>query len=107
MERIMESMGGGVKAERVLQVNLAHPVIASLGTADDERFSDMVTVLYNEALLAEGYRTEQDFIPALNRVLEYGAAAAVKAAPAKTAAKKPAAKKPASTAAKKPDGADE
>lgn len=92
-----------------------------MGTADDERFSDMVTVLYNEALLAEGYRTEQDFIPALNRVLEYGAAAAVKAAPAKTAAKKPAtaakktasatkkpaAKKPASTAAKKPDGADE
>ena len=120
MERIMESMGGGVKAERVLQVNLAHPVIAALETADAERFSDMVTVLYNEALLAEGYKTEQDFIPALNRVLEYGAAASVRAAPAKTtvkkpaaaakktaAAKKPAAKKPASTAAKKPDGADE
>lgn len=121
MERIMESMGGGVKAERVLQVNLAHPVIAALETADAERFSDMVTVLYNEALLAEGYKTEQDFIPALNRVLEYGAAASVRAAPAKTTAKKPAAaakktaatakkpaaKKPASTAAKKPDGADE
>jgi len=121
MERVMSAMGNSVKAERVLQVNVDHPAVKNLKKLEGNMFDDAVTVLYNEALLAEGYRTEQDFIPALNRVLEYGAAAAVKAAPAKTAAKKPAAaakktaaaakkpaaKKPASTAAKKPDGADE
>ena len=108
MERIMESMGGGVKAERVLQVNLDHPAVAALAAAAGDRFSDLATVLYNEALLAEGYKTEQDFIPALNRILgasavtEKSTAAAKK--PASTVTKKAsatAAKKPASTAVKK------
>ncbi len=70
MERVMDAMGGGIKAERVLQINFEHPVIRQLEKADDKRFSDMVTVLYNEALLAEGYRTEPDFIASVNRLLE-------------------------------------
>ncbi len=69
MERVMDAMGGGVKAERVLQVNLNHPVIAALETADEPTFSDTVTVLYNEALLAEGYKAEPEFLSALNRLL--------------------------------------
>ncbi|MBD5131112.1 MAG: molecular chaperone HtpG [Clostridiales bacterium] len=69
MERVMQAMGGAIKAERVLQVNLDHPVILGLETATDERFADVVTVLYNEALLAEGYKTEPEFLAALNRVI--------------------------------------
>ena len=69
MERIMDAMGGGIKAERVLQVNLDHPVIKMLDGLDDEKFKDAVTVLYNEALLAEGYKTEPEFISAINRMI--------------------------------------
>ncbi len=69
MERVMNAMGGGIKAERVLQINLDHPIISALDGVDGEKFDDTVTVLYNEALLAEGYRTEPEFLPALNRLL--------------------------------------
>ena len=35
----------------------------------DDRFADTVTVLYNEALLAEGIKTEPEFLAAINRLL--------------------------------------
>ena len=69
MERIMQAMGGGVKAERVLQVNMEHPVILGMEKLNDEQFADTVTVLYNEALIAEGYKTEPEFLAAINRLL--------------------------------------
>ncbi|MCH5351413.1 MAG: molecular chaperone HtpG [Clostridiales bacterium] len=76
MERVMSAMGGVVKAERVLQVNLTHPAIVALETADEDTFTDAVTVLYNEALLAEGYKTEPEFLSALNRIIVSGIGAA-------------------------------
>lgn len=85
MERIMDAMGGGIKAERVLQVNLDHPIILGMEVLSDEAFADTVTVLYNEALIAEGYKTEPEFLAAINRLLA--------PAEAKPAAKKSAAKK--------------
>lgn len=94
MERVMDALGGGIKAERVLQVNLDHPVVKALDGLNDERFEDTVTVLYNEALLAEGYKTEPDFLSALNRLLT-----SVSASGEKPAAK-PAAKTAAKTGAK-------
>lgn len=69
MERIMEAMGGGVKAERVLQVNMDHPIIMGMSSLSDEAFADTVTVLYNEALIAEGYKTEPEFLAAINRLI--------------------------------------
>lgn len=78
MERVMTALGGGIKADRVLQVNLDHPVIAALESADDARFDDTVTVLYNEALIAEGYKTEPEFLAAINRLLAFGGSAAPK-----------------------------
>ncbi|MDE5562284.1 MAG: molecular chaperone HtpG [Clostridiales bacterium] len=69
MERIMQAMGGGVKAERVLQVNMAHPIILGMENLTDGAFDDTVTVLYNEALIAEGYKTEPEFLAAINRLL--------------------------------------
>lgn len=69
MERIMEAMGGGVKAERVLQVNMDHPIIVGMEKLTEQAFDDTVTVLYNEALIAEGYKTEPEFLAAINRLL--------------------------------------
>lgn len=73
MERVMAQMGGAmgghIKAERVLQVNLDHPVVKSMDGMSDDRFADTVTVLYNEALLAEGIKTEPEFLAAINRLL--------------------------------------
>lgn len=113
MERVMDAMGGGIKAERVLQVNLDHPVIAALEKADDGRFSDMVTVLYNEALIAEGYKTEPEFLTAVNRLLAGADApkaevAAKKSTEIKQTEKKTAAKKTAekSTTVEKPKSGD-
>ncbi|MCH5165320.1 MAG: molecular chaperone HtpG [Clostridiales bacterium] len=89
MERVMEAMGGGgVKADRVLQVNLEHPIVRSMEGMDDADFADMVTVLYNEALLAEGYKPETEFLTALNRVLGGNAAVPKKPAANKAAPKK-------------------
>ena len=99
MERIMEAMGNAVKAERVLQVNLDHPAIKNLKTLPDDMFDDTVTVLYNEALLAEGYRTEPEFLPAMNRLLG-GLRGTEQAEPAKKPIKK-------KTAGAKPDAAVE
>lgn len=92
MERVMEAMGGGIKAERVLQVNLDHPVIVGLEGLSGEAFDDTVTVLYNEALIAEGYKTEPEFLAAINRLLAPNAPLGQKVASA--TARKPIAKKP-------------
>ncbi|MCX4313375.1 MAG: molecular chaperone HtpG [Clostridia bacterium] len=69
MERVMSAMGNSVKAERVLQVNVDHPAVKNLKKLEGNMFDDAVTVLYNEALLAEGYHTEPEFLPAVNRLL--------------------------------------
>ena len=102
MERIMEAMGGGVKAERVLQVNLDHPIVKSMDGMDDDKFADCVTVLYNEALIAEGYKTEPEFLSALNRLIGGASCqtenAKVCGGDKKQPRKKPAAKKAAQSA---------
>ena len=50
----------------------------ALPISDDARFDDTVTVLYNEALIAEGYKTEPEFLAAINRLLAFGGSAAPK-----------------------------
>ncbi|MCH5161730.1 MAG: molecular chaperone HtpG [Clostridiales bacterium] len=109
MERVMAAMGGAIKAERVLQVNLDHPVISSLDALSGEAFDDTVTVLYNEALLAEGYKTEPEFLPALNRLLAVNGGAHRDADAVKTAKATKTTSKSAKTAKPnaKDDGADE
>jgi len=63
MEKVLASMpvsDGAVKAERVLEINPAHPVfgvLAGLG-ADDARVAKYATLLYDQALLIEGLPVE-------------------------------------------------
>lgn len=101
MERIMDAMGGGVKAERVLQVNLQHPIIVGMDALSDDEFTDTVTVLYNEALIAEGYKTEPEFLAAINRLLAGGATVAPSGAPKQRSAASGGAKQKSGTSAKR------
>ena len=63
MEKVLSSMpvsDGTVKAERVLEINPAHPVftvLAKLGT-DDARVGKYANLLYDQALLIEGLPIE-------------------------------------------------
>jgi molecular chaperone HtpG len=59
MEKILQAMpdSGGVKADKVLEINVNHEVFKSLKAAhgsDNEKFGLYTTLLYNQALLIEG-----------------------------------------------------
>ncbi|HZG58262.1 molecular chaperone HtpG [Paenibacillus sp.] len=60
MEKVLNAMPNGgqdVKAEKVLEINVNHPVFASLKAAhasDKEKLSLYTNLLYNQALLIEG-----------------------------------------------------
>ncbi|MCI3922995.1 molecular chaperone HtpG [Paenibacillus sp. TRM 82003] len=59
MEKVLRSMpnGGDVKADKVLEINVNHPVFASLKAAqsgDPEKLRLYTALLYNQALLIEG-----------------------------------------------------
>ncbi len=63
MEKVLSSMpvsDGSVKAERVLEINPAHPVFQVLSTleASDERVKKYADLLYDQALLIEGLPIE-------------------------------------------------
>ncbi len=63
MEKVLSSMpvsDGTVKAERVLEINPAHPVFAVLATlgTDDARVAKYANLLYDQALLIEGLPIE-------------------------------------------------
>lgn len=64
MEKILSSMPGAensVKAQRVLEINPAHPVFQKLGSlfeTDKETVGKYAKLLYNQALLIEGLPVE-------------------------------------------------
>ncbi len=61
MEKVLNAMpNGGVKAQRVLEINIKHPVFEKLKSAenDKERLSKLTGVLYGCALLVEGMSVE-------------------------------------------------
>jgi len=75
MERVLQSQPGmedaPMKAERVLQLNVNHPVYAKLQQLDGEQMADYATLLYNQALLIEGYPVEDaaEFSNAICRLM--------------------------------------
>jgi molecular chaperone HtpG len=59
MEKILKAMPNGqdVKADKVLEINVNHPVFESLKSAhtgDQEKFGLYTNLLYSQALLIEG-----------------------------------------------------
>lgn len=61
MEKILGQMpNGGVKAQRVLEINIKHPLFEKLKAAQDDKdkLKKLTEVLYGCALLAEGMNVE-------------------------------------------------
>jgi molecular chaperone HtpG len=73
MRRIMEAAGQSVPdAKPIFEINPDHPLVQKLDQeADEERFSDFVSVLFDQACLAEGRQLEDpgSFTRRLNKLL--------------------------------------
>lgn len=75
MEKVLSKMPGNekVKAEKVLALNPEHPLIQRLqGEQNEENKKHLVSVLYNQARLLEGFAVENpaEFIKSLNALLK-------------------------------------
>ena len=61
MEKVLSRQMGatsGVKAQRVLEVNLAHPIYEKLKTASDTEIETLSKILYSQAILIAGLEVE-------------------------------------------------
>ena len=74
MRKIMEAAGQKPPGEskRIFEVNPMHPLIEKLGgETNEDRFSDLARLLYDQALLAEGSQLKEPatFVHRLNKLL--------------------------------------
>ncbi len=73
MRRIMEAAGQKVPDTKpVLELNPEHPLVTKLDSeSDEDRFSDLAHILFNQANLAEGGQLEDpaDYVRRLNKLL--------------------------------------
>jgi molecular chaperone HtpG len=73
LERLLKAAGQNAPASRpVFEINPGHPLVTRLrGESSDERFADWTTLLFDQAILAEGGALEDgaDFVHRLNGLL--------------------------------------
>ena len=75
MERVLQSQPGAeelpMKAERVLELNINHPIYAKLQAVEGDALKDYANLLYNQALLIEGFPVEDpvEFSNAICRLM--------------------------------------
>ena len=73
MRRMLEAAGQALpEAKRILEVNTNHPLIAKMDTqTDDDRFAEMVEVIYEQAQLAEGSQLQDPagYVERMNKLL--------------------------------------
>jgi len=75
MERVLQSQPGAeklpMKAERVLELNINHPVYTKLQGLEGDTLGDYANLLYNQALLIEGFPVEDpvEFSNAICRLM--------------------------------------
>lgn len=73
MQRILQAAGQEApKSQPIFEINPHHPLVERLkAETDDERFSEWVHILFDQAVLAEGGRLEDSaqFVQRLNRML--------------------------------------
>lgn len=78
LQRILKSAGQEVPpTQRILEINLEHPLLVRLTEEqDEERFGTLATVVYEQAVLAEGGRLEDaaGFVRRMNELLLASAA---------------------------------
>ncbi len=73
MRRIMEAAGQDVPHSKpILEVNPHHPLLEKLdGEADEDRFADLASIIFDQAKLAEGGQLEDPaaYVARLNKLL--------------------------------------
>ena len=75
MERVLQSQPGAeelpMKAERVLELNIDHPIYGKLQAVEGDVLKDYANLLYNQALLIEGFPVEDpvEFSNAICRLM--------------------------------------
>jgi molecular chaperone HtpG len=73
MRRIMEAAGQAVPESRpIFEINTVHPLVEKLDReADEERFGELASILFDQACLAEGRQLEDPaaYIRRLNKLL--------------------------------------
>jgi len=73
MRRILESAGQAVpENKRTFELNPTHPLVEKLNAETDEnRFTDLALVLFDQAMLAEGSHLEEptSYVSRLNKLL--------------------------------------
>ena len=73
LQRILKAAGQDMpESKRILEVNPEHPILARLEDETDEaRFSDWTSMLYEQAVLAEGGRLDDPagFVSRINKML--------------------------------------
>ena len=73
LERILKQAGQSVAASKpILELNPEHPLVGKLKQEDNEdRFSDMAHILFDQAMLAEGGQLDDpaSFVSRLNQLL--------------------------------------
>jgi molecular chaperone HtpG len=73
MRRMLEQAGQAMPDSKpILEINLDHALVKQLGTVDsDEDFSDWASLLFEQAVLAEGGHLEDPagFVQRVNRLM--------------------------------------
>jgi molecular chaperone HtpG len=73
MRKIMEASGQPIpETKPIFEINPEHPLLLKLNQeSDEERFSDLVTILFGQASLAEGGQLEDpgEFSKKINKLL--------------------------------------
>ena len=73
MANLMAQMGQSLPQERILELNITHPIITKLKeTTDEEKLKNTITLLYGNAKLLESgsLGNAQDFCNTLNTLIE-------------------------------------
>ncbi len=74
MRRILEASGQQIPGsqKRIFEFNPTHPLVEKLNSeSDDDRFTDLAMILYEQAMLAEGSQLQEpaSFVNRLNKLL--------------------------------------
>ncbi len=73
MRRMLEAAGQALpEAKRVLEINPTHPLVSKMDQqSDEDRFSDMVEIVYEQAQLAEGTQLQDPagYVDRINKLL--------------------------------------
>ncbi len=72
LQRILKAAGQDMPpAQRVLEINPAHPLLGTLAAAEESRAAELAGLLYEQAVLAEGGRLDDPagFVQRVNQLL--------------------------------------